>query len=296
MADDMTREHWLAFEIELAEEFIRRNADRPDPIYQSQVAGRRRELERHRAELESIAAGPALEFHLAGKGIEGHNAPLDVVRSVVQRYGEIADEFGADVLVAPAAPGSHTIRIVAPRQQRLGEFDTFADAALAMIDLSPDAVDRDETLEQHTLDRAADFTSRTLKSIASLLKVLATNGIDVELDLTSTERSAHVRIGRDHANTLVRILEDVDQQVRDVAVDGTLSGFTLHSGRFEIDTATRSYHGTVPKARRAAAQGIAFGSQVHAVLEEITAQLSSGELRVRYRLKQIERAASDGED
>ena len=289
MAETITRAAWLRLELEAAEDFLLRHADSADPIEQAQVTRRRREAAAHREELSRLDGSSMISIRLSGAGIEGSNAPVEAVKEIVQRYGQIADEYGTDVLVAPAESGSHVIRLVASAQGQLPSFDTFAEAADAVIGLSPDTLRSGESLEEHAFGHAADLTTGTLRAVRHIVAVLARLRIDAEFDLVAPGRGARVRIRRDAANDLDRILGDLEQETVDLRVDGVMRGFTSLGGQFEIE-ADRLYKGRVPNALRGAGNGIPLGSTVRAVIEQITTTFQSGEHRVRYRLKAIESA------
>jgi hypothetical protein len=287
MAETITREAWLRLELEAAETYLARFGDSADPVDQAQVTRRRSEAAAFREELAQLGGRSSVRFRLAGHGIEGNNAPVDLVKEIVHRYGQIADEHGAGVLVAPASSGSHVIEFVAPAQTPLPTFDTFAEAADAVIGFSPDTLASGESLEQHALIHAADLTTATLLAVSRLVAALAKHRVDAVVDLESPARKAQVTFRRQAANDLDRILRDLHQVTVELEVRGLLRGFTALGGQFEIE-ADRAYRGRVPKALRAAASGIPLGSEVRALIEQITTTLQSGDHRVRFRLKSIE--------
>jgi hypothetical protein len=290
MAETTTRSDWLRAEIELARDYIERHrADVGDPVALAQLARRERELIELHRELDKLESPTReLTFRLKSGQIEGHNAPVGLVRTIVQRIGEITDEFGVHALVAPALPGSHVITFVGPAQGELAiSVDPFADAALALMALSPERTDG-QPFEEYVREHAAEYTPKTLVAAREIMDSLSRHGVDATLDLVSLGTSSHAGIPRAVAQDVGRILADVESETREVEVTGRLSGFM--EGRpttFRIE-ADRDYRGTVPAPLRSAADGIPHGSTVHAVLDEIASRLPSGDTRVRYRLKSIQ--------
>ena len=287
MADTITREAWLRLELEAARDYVARFGDSADPIEQAQVSRRGREAKVLEDELGRRGGAPVVTFRLVGPAIEGSNAPPELVKEVIQRYDQIATEYGTEILVAPARAGSHVITLVGPLQMELPTFNTFAEAAEAVIGLSPDMVQAGQSLEDHALSHAADLTAATLGALRQLMGALARHRIDAEIELETQERSASVRIRRDAAIALDGMLKDVAQHTVPRHVQGVMRGFTALAGQFEIEAPDRVYRGRVPKAMRAAADGIPLGSAVQAEIEEITTTFQSGDQRVRYRLKSI---------
>jgi hypothetical protein len=209
------------------------------------------------------------------------------VKEIIHRYDQIATEYGTEILVAPARAGSHVITLVGPLQQQLPTFNTFAEAAEAVIGLSPDMVQAGQSLEDHTLSHAADLTAATLGAVRQLMGALSRLKVDAAIELSTGERSASVRIQREAAGAIDRLLKDVEQQSVLLRLEGVIRGFTALAGQFEIEVSNRVYRGTVPTAMRAAADGIPLGSAVQAEIEEITTTFRSGDQRVRYRLQSI---------
>lgn len=290
MAETMARADWLRAEIEIAREYVdRHSTDVHDPITEAQVGRRQRELIELRRELDGLESPTRqLTFHLSRGQIEGHNAPLELVRTIVQRLGEITDEFGVPVLVAPARTGSHVITIVGPAQGEFAlGFDPFADAALVLIALIPGSP-QGRAFEEHVREQAAGFTPKTLVAARDIMDALSKHAVDAALDLVSLGRTAHARIQREVAQDLWRILSDVESETQEIEVVGRLRGF-MEGERttFRIE-GDEDYRGNVPAQLRSAADGIAHGSQVRAVLDEITRRQPTGEHRVLYRLKSIE--------
>lgn len=210
MAETITREAWLRLELEAARDYVARFGDSSNPIEQAQVSRRLREAQVIEDELGRLSGATVITFRLVGPAIEGNNAPPELVKEIIQT-------------------------LVGPSQLELPTFNTFAEAASAVIDLSPDVVQAGESLEDHALAHSAGLTAATLAALRQMM--------------------------------------------------GTMSRY--------LETADRVYKGRVPKAMRAAADGIPLGSAVHAEIEEITATFQSGDRRVRYRLKTI--AGADGE-
>ncbi len=293
MAETITREAWLRLELEAARDYVARFRDSSDPIEQAQVSRRLREAQLIEDELGQLLGPAVVTFRLMGPAVEGNNAPPELVKEIIQRYDQIATEYGTEVLVAPAHAASHVITLVGPSQLELPTFNTFAEAASAVIDLSPDVVQAGESLEDHALVHSADLTAATLAALRQMIGAMSRYRIDTEIQLDTQERSASVWFRRDAAIALDRFLKDLAEHTSLLQVDGVMRGFTARGGQFEIETADRVFKGRVPKAMRAAADGIALGTAVHAEIEEITATFQSGDQRVRYRLKTI--AGADGE-
>jgi hypothetical protein len=290
MAETMTRAEWLRTEIELATSYIdRHSTGDPDPIERAQLNRRERELSELQHELDQLE-GATREFtvRLTSGQIEGHNAPVSLVRTVVQRVGEIADEFGVSALVAPALQGSHVIKFVGPAQGQLPlSIDPFADAAQALMALAADRA-RGQPFEEHVLEQAAGYTPKVLMAARQLMDSLSKYGVDATLDMVSLGRTSHAQISRSVAQDLGRILADIESDTQEIQVVGRLSGFMEGKPTtFRIE-GDRDYRGNVPAPLRAAADGIPHGSTVKAVLDEITSRPPSGNTRVRYRLRSIQ--------
>lgn len=246
-----------------------------------------RELAELRAEYVR-AIGGAFDVRLSGRPVHGSNAEIDVVTAVVRQLSEIADEYGAEALIAPSRAGSHIISVVTPDQLELIEPGAaFADAMSTIVSLG-ERVGSSE-FEPHVLAVAADYSPGTLRAVKGLMGTLAERGANAEFTLTSPARTARVVITAAMANNIHRTLDALNQDTVERILIGDLMGFTEFAGRFEIQVPGEAepYRGHVPKALRATARGIPLGSPVTAVVEEITIRLPSGDHRVRYRLRSV---------
>lgn len=296
MSDTIPQTAWLAEEIKLAEEYLARHEADDDPVHLAAIGARQRELDVLRRQLARLESPTQeLDIKLAGGQVRGHDAPIDLVRQVMQRYAEIATEFDAEALVSPATPGSHVIHVVGPTQGQLAVpgADTFAEAAAALMELSPDAMPRGAVLSEHARTRAEEFTPKTLIAVRELMNTLSSFGVSADLDLVSPTRTAHVSFRRDVAQELTRVLADLQNESEILTVVGVLRGFMEFGLTFEIE-GDQLYKGRVPAALREAAEGIRIGADVAARIEKITSTRPSGDERVRYRLRSIVLASEPG--
>jgi len=290
MNETITRAQWLREEIEDAQRYIALPHTDGDPVAQAQVNRRARELVELRRELARIESGERrTSIHLEGTGIIGNDAPLALVDTIVHRYGQIANEYSADVLIAPSATGSHVINIVGPAQDQfpLDAPDPFAEAALALISMSPEMLGRGKVLEERAREAAALLSNPTFVAIREMMNAISVHNVDAEIDMVSRGRTSKVRIRRQDAQDIETIMRNLSRTVDEVVVEGILRGFTEGSGRFEIES-DRPLAGRVPLELRSAAEGIALGDRVRAKLEQVTTTLPSGDDRVIYRLRSIE--------
>lgn len=75
MSETLSREAWLRMEIALDREYAARYRSSDDPVERAQSARRQREADVKLTELEGIRSRARFVVSLAGREIEGHNAP-----------------------------------------------------------------------------------------------------------------------------------------------------------------------------------------------------------------------------
>ena len=80
MAETISRKAWLRLELEAAEDYVTRFAASRDPVEQAQVVRRSREATEFRDELSRLEGAPVVSIRLSGPGIEGSNAPVELVK------------------------------------------------------------------------------------------------------------------------------------------------------------------------------------------------------------------------
>ena len=300
MSETLTHEQWLEFEISLDEEYVSKHAESTDPVERAQAERRRRDAEAKKAELSAVRGAPLLALRLTGREIEGHNAPIAVVKEVISRVETMAEEFGTEVLVGIAAPGSHIIELTGPQETTLFQdgsvYDTdalFGALARSLVDLAPKPnTHSDEEWEQSIQESVAELTDLAMGAARGLVDMLAKHHVNLDIRLTGRAGSAEASLTDKSSAFVHRVLSDVQREVRRDVVLGMLDGFMRGTGRFEITTASGRIAGRVPTALRSAADGIEIGSQVVAEIDMTTTTLKSGGTRTSYRLVSLDRAES----
>lgn len=294
MTASMSRADWLADEISADREYAVRCAESDDPIERAQASRRRRDADSKQAELEALADGAHLSLRLTGHGIRHHSAPLAVVKGLMQQIETIADEFGADMLIAPAAAGSHVIEVTSSYEPSLFEDDprfdpqvAFTDAARVLLDLASPPFGDSERWEASVEQLASDLSPAALLATRHFVEVLADHHVTVDLDLRSRRTGGRAHLTDEGAAFVRRVLSNVERVVEPAQYTGVLSGFTRGSGRFEIEVDGDELSGRVPKSLRGAADGVPIGSRVVVSVEKVTTTLRSGALRDHLRLVDI---------
>lgn len=298
MSETLTHEQWLEFEISLDEEYVSKHVESTDPVERAQVERRRRDADAKRAELATVREAPHLALRLTGRAIETNNAPISLVKDLVSRLEVMAEEFGAELLVAPSSPGSHVIELAGPRERSLfldgSEYDTdvpFGALARSLVDLAPKPNNRsEEEWEQSIQESAVELTDAALAAVRGLVDTLAKSHVNLDIRLTGRAGSAEASLSDKSSAFVHRVLNDVQREVQRVSLDGVLDGFTRGTGRFEITTTSGLMAGRVPRALRSAADGIEIGSPVVAEIDQTTTTLKSGGTRVSFRLVSLHRA------
>lgn len=297
MSETLTHEQWLEFEISLDEQYAEQHAESADPVERAQAERRRRDAEVKKAELAAARSTPHLALRLTGRPIETNNAPISLVKELVSRLETMADEFGAEVLIAPAAPGSHVIELTGPQERSLFEdgsaYDTdapFGAFARSLIDLARKPNSRsDEEWEQSIQESVAELTDAAMAAARGLVDTLSKSHVNLGIRLTGRAGSAEASLSDASSAFVHRVLNDVRREVRRVQVQGILDGFTRGTGRFEISTRSGLVAGRVPRSLRSAADGIEIGHEVTAEIDKTTTTLKSGGTRVSHRLVSLER-------
>ncbi|MCB0967505.1 MAG: hypothetical protein KDB37_11775 [Ilumatobacter sp.] len=294
MTASMSRADWLAEEIRADREYALRCAESDDPIERVQASRRSREADAKQAELEALADGAHLSLRLTGRGIRHHSAPLAVVKGLIQQIETLADEFGADMLVAPAAAGSHVIEVTAAHEPSLFEDDArfdpqvaFTDAAHVLLALAPPPLGDSERWEASVEQVASELSPAALLAARHFVEVLADHHVTVDLGLRSRRSAGRAHLTDEGAAFVRRVLSNVERDVELVEYSGVLSGFTKGSGRFEIEVDGDEVSGRVPKSLRTAADGVPIGSRVVVSVEKVTTTLRSGSIREHLRLVDI---------
>lgn len=289
----MTREQWLEFELRLDGEALGHSSTGQESDETvAELARLHRDVAAKEAELAVVRGGQRFAIRLSGGTIQGQDAPVSVVRTMVSRFAEVADEFDAEALVSPSLAGSHVIVFRGPAQMELVDSPTFVEAAEALMTLAPQTFPVGGAPEAVIRERAAGYSTKALKALHSMVSTLATNRINANLELSAAGRSGVVTISESFAAYLDLQLGQIDRSSAEVVVRGELRGFTEGSGRFEIFDGTQMITGRVPKSRRQAGAGIPLRAEVMARIEVVTTTLAGGIEREYRRLLSIERVDS----
>lgn len=297
MADTMRREAWLRAELEYEHETLERLEGLADPDHVDQ-AQRFATIERIgslEGELLELGGPTTLLMRLSGGRIEGHNAPIDAVRTFYDQVAKLADDYETEVLVAPPSPGSHVLKFVTPAQLEL-DLDTptseqgFLELADAVLGFSPD-ITRDND-GSATVRRAADLSPDAVRAVRRMLQALVAARANLEMTLTADSVRRRATISAEAASFLDLHLSMIDRNIDTETITGRLEGWTKGSGTFELDVAGEIIRGRVPKAVRSQGLGLTIGSQVRATIDIITTERPGMPNVVSRRLKSIEAAGS----
>lgn len=284
----MTREQWLEFELRLDRDALRTMG--PNELAPSATVARlQRDVEAKEAELTLLRGSQRFSIRLSGGTIQGHDAPVSVVRTMVSRFAEVADEFDAEAFVSPATAGSHVIVFSGPPQLELVESSTFVEAAESLMTFAPQTYPSGIEPDVVIRERAAEFSTKALKALHSIVGTLAQNRINASLELAANGHSGTVEISEGFAAYLDVQLGQIERSSRERIVQGELRGFTEGSGRFEIHDGTSMITGRVPKNLRGAGAGIPLRASVKARIEVVSTLLAGGVEREHRRLVSIER-------
>lgn len=296
MTASMRRVDWLAEEIRADHEYGDRFQHSDDPVERSQAERRLREAADKQIELQQLSGGARFSLRLTGSRIESNRAPVAVVKGIAQQLETLAEEFGAEMLVAPAASGSHIIEVTGSPQASLFPDDplydpdeAFAAAANVLVGLSPPRGDQ-QRWEGDVEQVASDLSPAALLAARHFVEVLSDYHLNVDMELQRRSGQSRVRLTTEGATFVRSVLSNVARDVEAVRHVGVLSGFTKGSGRFEIEVDGVEMSGRVPKALRSAAEGIPFGSRVVVTAERVTTTLRSGAVREHLRLTSIDAA------
>jgi hypothetical protein len=294
MTASMSRVDWLAEEIRADREYGDRFENSDDPVERAQAVRRLREAVDKERELHRLSGGAQFSLRLTGTPIEGNLAPIAVVKAITQQLENLADDFGAEMLVAPAAAGSHIIEVTSSPQGSLfpadPQFDpdeAFAAAAGVLVALSAPGGDQQRwegTVEQV----ASDLSPAALLAARRFVEVLSDHHLNVDMQLQRQNRQSNVRLTSQDATFVRTVLSNVERNIEEVQYVGVLNGFTKGTGRFEIEVDGDEIAGRVPKSLRSAAEGIPFGSRVVITAERVVTTLRSGAVREHLRLISID--------
>jgi hypothetical protein len=293
----MPQANWMLSEIADEEEFARRFANSDDPVQRAQAERAVRSAERMREALNALSVGARVSLRLTGRSIENHNAPIEAVAGLIGRLRDLASDFGADVLVAPASPGSHIIELTGPAERSLFEHERYdldpdtpmADLARVLLDLASPHVPDEDAWATRLEHNASELSQQSLLATKGIVEVLTQHHLTVEVELASRHRSGRARISELDAAFVHRILSDVDRVETRETIEGALVGFTEGSGRFEIrpENSAELVTGRVPAALRRAARGIRIDSRVRGEIDLVETRLRSGATRIHRRLVSI---------
>lgn len=296
MTAAMSRVTWLAGEIRADREYGDRYHDSDDPVERAQAVRRLREADDKEQELHRLSRGALFSLRLTGKPIEGNLAPIAVIKAITQQLENLADDFGAEILVAPAAAGSHIIELSSSPQGSLFPSDptydpdeAFAAAAGVLVGLS--APNGDQQRWEGAVEQvASDLSPAALLAARRFVEVLSDYHLNVDMQLQRQNRQSQVRLTSQDATFVRTVLSNVVRNIEEVRYVGVLNGFTKGTGRFEIEVDGAELAGRVPKVLRSSADGIPFGSRVVVTAERIVTTLRSGAVREYLRLMSIDPA------
>ena len=289
----MTRADWLQFEISLYEEELAGLA--PESPRRASAEGA---LLEHRSELGLIEGdGGRLKIRLTGQAVHGNEAPADVVLAITRAMSDLADEFATNLYMAPAQPGSHIIKFVAPpaAQTRLALTDdepslqTFGESAGVLMGLANQGAPA-ETAPMLLEDAIGSLSVETLGIAKRLFGTLASRDVTLHIDAASRDLAGHRRVDREWASFVKSVLDDTTKVTESLTFQGRLEGLLRSALRFELETSGELIRGRFPASMRDELEGVRIPSDVTAIVDKVTTLLASGSTRSYYRLKHVQPA------
>lgn len=271
----------------------------------------RESLERRRHQV--IAREAAGELDLALTRAEGHGtgAEVSLVAGVLSSLQEslasiaqvlagrptarglipVAIKESVQLRIAAAEPGSLSIRLVPAFVEQ--QEPLFDDEDRTLMDVSIDhllrLIDTAEGSPSDLLGEIADVGPRASGHIQNLSHSLAEGHANLALSWRSATASRRAALDSRAASTLEAVLNEVEEQTREVVFTGRLVGGSLVRQTFEFELP--SPESTV-LAGRVADDVIndverLFGQPCTAILEVREARLRSGETRETHLLKRL---------
>lgn len=285
MAETISREAWLQQELAIETSIYERAAasSDPDDIRVAELAARRVQL--IQGELADLLGPVTWSMRLTGGRILAHSAPIEAVRALYDQVDVLADDFEAEVLVAPSVPGSHVLKFEPAHQLEMVEPNrSFKDLAETVIAFSPQVTP--DTDGSAVAERAAELSPVAVRAVQNMMKALAASNLNVEMSLTGDSRTIKARITHGEASLLDLWLSKMSRTTTVDTVEGRLDGWTRGSGTFEIVVAGETIRGRVPARVRAQGVGLRIGDQVRAEIETTITSRPTGPGR-KLRLQSI---------